>query len=128
MRRVRFKHARCYLVRDFPCFLNFWWAAELSSRLPVFCSQRKMNWTWKGEYIPATRTEYELVKSKLETEWIQKGIRLPEAKQRKEIQKRLKQYSQTVYKKQKVKEEEERYVAAYIKPDLRTNPAHLLLL
>jgi DNA polymerase epsilon subunit 1 len=87
-----------------------------------------MNWTWKGEYIPATRTEYELVKSKLETEWIQKGIRLPEAKQRKEIQKRLKQYSQTVYKKQKVKEEEERYVAAYIKPDLRTNPAHLLLL
>lgn len=87
-----------------------------------------MNWTWKGEYIPATRTEYELVKSKLETEWIQKGIRLPEAKQRKEIQKRLKQYSQTVYKKQKVKEEEERYVAAYIQPDSRTNPAHLLLL
>jgi DNA polymerase epsilon subunit 1 len=70
-----------------------------------------MSWTWKGEYVPANRTEYELVKSKLETEWIQKGIRLPEVKQRKEIHKRLKQYSQAVYRKQKIKEEEERHVA-----------------
>ncbi len=74
----------------------------------LIVSQRKMKWTWKGEYLPANRSEYELIKSQLENEWITKGLNYPESKQLKLIRQRLKEYSHTVYKKQKVKEEEER--------------------
>jgi len=42
-----------------------------------------MNWTWRGEYVPASRSEYELVKTQLESEWIRKGERHTEEEQEK---------------------------------------------
>ena len=30
--------------------------------------QRKMQWTWRGDYIPATKQEYELIRSRLESQ------------------------------------------------------------
>ncbi|KAL6048727.1 DNA polymerase epsilon catalytic subunit [Balamuthia mandrillaris] len=70
--------------------------------------QRHMQWTWRGEFMPATRSEYELVKTQLESEWLQKGEKLPLDKQHAMLKTRLGEYSKTVYKKKHVKETEER--------------------
>eukprot|EP01135_Chromosphaera_perkinsii_P002657 Nk52_evm25s226 gene=Nk52_evmTU25s226 len=89
---------------------------------PGATCQRKMGWTWRGEHLPATRDEYEMIKLQLESErfpnpyansnsFNSKGAseeelvayhELPMDKQAELLKKRLKAYSQRVYKKGKV--------------------------
>ncbi len=35
---------------------------------PINKCQRKMDWSWRGKYFPVTRSEYETIKSQLESE------------------------------------------------------------
>ena len=80
--------------------------------------QRSMSWKWRGRYLPATRSEYELIKQQIEVEANQvaddtSGIiksftQLSMKQQSDIIKKRVKQYGQTVYKKQIIESEESR--------------------
>jgi DNA polymerase epsilon subunit 1 len=65
-----------------------------------------MNWMWKGDFIPANRSEYELIKTQLESERFpdpkskEKTIgffELPKNIQNENLVKRLKDYSKKVY-------------------------------
>ncbi len=66
-----------------------------------------MTWTWKGDYIHANRSEFELVKTQLETERFPdpKGYKdsvgyyeLTPVDQHNKLKQRLKDYSKKVYK------------------------------
>lgn len=78
--------------------------------------KRPMNWVWRGEYSPATMSEYQAIRRQLEWEGGREGGReggklfseLSESEQAKLIRGRLKTYSNRVYKKTKVSLEEER--------------------
>lgn len=77
--------------------------------------QRKMKWTWRGEYSPANLSEYNMHRRQLEVmsfpndygERVNFNL-LSEAKQAKLMKERLKGYSQRVYKKNKITKVEER--------------------
>ncbi|EGG20436.1 putative DNA polymerase epsilon subunit A [Cavenderia fasciculata] len=67
--------------------------------------QRTLNWQWRGDYIPATSSEYKLILQQLEYEnhvfnGEQKSFNdLPNEEQNILLKKRLKEYSRKVYKK-----------------------------
>eukprot|EP00039_Didymoeca_costata_P008145 m.108515 g.108515 ORF g.108515 m.108515 type:complete len:2231 (-) comp13968_c0_seq1:73-6765(-) len=72
--------------------------------------QRVMDWAWRGDLLPASRGEYEMIKLQLESETFpgeEEGDeprafhQLDEGTRAGHIKKRLKLYSQKVYKKQK---------------------------
>lgn len=69
---------------------------------------RRMPWAWRGEYLPAKRDEYNMIRHALENEkfpgkWPKSPLRtfreLPEEEQAALIRKRLQMYSQKVYHK-----------------------------
>jgi DNA polymerase epsilon subunit 1 len=67
--------------------------------------KRLMEWKWRGEVIPATRHEYNLIKTQIESERFTVGgekkhyFELPRAQQIDLLKARLKEYSRKVYKK-----------------------------
>ena len=70
--------------------------------------KRKMNWVWRGDYNPATKSEYDRTKDQLSRETFEDGMsfhELSELEQAEKIAKRLKEYSKNAYKKTKVTEE-----------------------
>jgi DNA polymerase epsilon subunit 1 len=70
--------------------------------------KRKMNWVWRGDYNPATKSEYDRTKDQLSRETFEDGKsfhELTESEQASKITKRLKEYSKNAYKKTKVTEE-----------------------
>ena len=70
--------------------------------------KKKMNWVWRGDYNPATKSEYDRTKDQLSRETFEDGQsfhELPAAEQAELISKRLKIYSKNAYKKTKVTEE-----------------------
>ena len=70
--------------------------------------KRKMEWIWRGDYIPATKGEYERTKDQLSRETFEDGKsfhQLDEATQAKLIRARLKQYSKNAYNKTKITQE-----------------------
>eukprot|EP01104_Vermistella_antarctica_P000854 TRINITY_DN1094_c0_g1_i4.p1 TRINITY_DN1094_c0_g1~~TRINITY_DN1094_c0_g1_i4.p1 ORF type:complete len:1939 (-),score=642.87 TRINITY_DN1094_c0_g1_i4:40-5856(-) len=77
---------------------------------PANRCQRSMEWTWRGDFSPSNRAEYELVKFQLESEKLMHPIKnepvpyheLPPAHQHALLKQRLKAYSQKVYKKSHV--------------------------
>jgi DNA polymerase epsilon subunit 1 len=73
--------------------------------------KRRMDWTWRGEYNPASKAEYERTKDQLSREFHRDGLtfgQLTEKEQAFAVSNRLKDYSRKAYKKTKVTEEENR--------------------
>ena len=66
--------------------------------------KRQMDWTWRGEYNPATKSDINSVKRQLSYEKVgdEQFNELPEQQQAKLVKQRLKQYANKVYKKTKV--------------------------
>ncbi|CAH2045106.1 unnamed protein product, partial [Iphiclides podalirius] len=73
--------------------------------------QRRMDWMWRGEYLPATRSEYQRIQQQLETEKFpplhpggpQRAFHsLPKEDQAAYEKKRLADYCKVAYKKTKV--------------------------
>jgi hypothetical protein len=70
--------------------------------------KRKMEWVWRGDYNPASKSDYDRTREQLSREIVQDGMlfnQLPEKEQATIVSKRLKEYSRNVYKKTKVTEE-----------------------
>ncbi|KAI3659414.1 hypothetical protein MP638_000173 [Amoeboaphelidium occidentale] len=66
--------------------------------------QRKMEWVWRGEYFPALKSEYNMIRNQLEQETFENGKKfneLSEAVQLQKITKRLTEYCKKVYHKTK---------------------------
>lgn len=72
--------------------------------------KRPMKWTWRGDFSPASQSEYHSVKRQLQYERIDDRpfTELSEREQAKLVSSRLKKYSHRVYKKPKVTKEQER--------------------
>ena len=72
--------------------------------------KRHMKWLWRGDYSPAGRSEYEMIKRQLSFEKIngKSFVELSEKEKHNLIRKRLRQYSDKVFKKMKVTTTEER--------------------
>ena len=79
--------------------------------------KRWMTWNWRGDYIPANKSEYSFILSQLESEKFPSEddngrlvnySKLPEFTKQTILVKRLKEYSRKVYKKAHVLEAEER--------------------
>ena len=66
--------------------------------------KRPMDWTWRGEYNPATKSDINSIKRQLSYEKVgdEQFNELPEQQQAKIVKQRLKQYANKVYKKTKV--------------------------
>ncbi|KAF9181365.1 DNA polymerase epsilon catalytic subunit [Haplosporangium sp. Z 11] len=69
---------------------------------------RRMTWSWRGEYFPAKKSEYNMIKNQLESErfpgkkpWDEPRTfhSLPESEQAALITKRIAEYSRKVYRK-----------------------------
>lgn len=79
--------------------------------------QRVMNWTWRGDFMPASRNEYQTIKQQLEVEKIpgdnpgdppRSFHSLTLAEQAQMEKKRLQDYCRKAYKKMRVSKEETR--------------------
>jgi DNA polymerase epsilon subunit 1 len=73
--------------------------------------KRRMQWVWRGDYSPATKSEYDRTKDQLSREVVQDGRpfhTLSEKEQADLVASRLKIYSRNAYKKTKVTTEETR--------------------
>ena len=73
--------------------------------------KRPMKWVWRGDHLPATRSDFEQVQTQLAYERTNTGEAyhaLDRAEQTKKLRERLKLYSHKVYKKTKVTVQEER--------------------
>jgi DNA polymerase epsilon subunit 1 len=73
--------------------------------------KRRMDWVWRGDYSPATRTEYERTKDQLSREVARDGLtfsQLPEREQGTLVTERLKTYARKAYRKTKITEEQTR--------------------
>ncbi|XP_050664128.1 DNA polymerase epsilon catalytic subunit 1 isoform X2 [Leptidea sinapis] len=78
---------------------------------PDACCQRHMDWMWRGDYLPATRSEYQRIQQQLETEKFpplhpggptRAFHSLPKEEQAAYEKKRLADYCRVAYKKTKV--------------------------
>jgi DNA polymerase epsilon subunit 1 len=91
-----------------PALVNEETCAACDFNRPNSNCQRRMQWSWRGEYFPADRSEYNMIRNQLESEkfpgrqpgdsqrtWAQ----LTESEQHNFITKRLSDYSRKVYKK-----------------------------
>jgi len=73
--------------------------------------KRPMKWVWRGDHLPATRSDFEQVQTQLAYERTSTGEAyhsLDRAEQTRKLRERLKLYSHKVYKKNKVTAQEER--------------------
>ncbi|TFJ85676.1 hypothetical protein NSK_003184 [Nannochloropsis salina CCMP1776] len=73
--------------------------------------KRPMKWVWRGDHLPATRSDFEQVQVQLAYERTSTGEAyhaLDRAEQTRKLRERLKLYSHKVYKKTKVTAQEER--------------------
>lgn len=79
--------------------------------------QRKMNWSWRGDFLPASRSEYHHIKHQLEAENIpgespgdppRSFHSLPPVEQARLEKKRLAEYCRKAYRRVKVTREEQR--------------------
>jgi len=82
--------------------------------------KRPMDWIWRGDYLPATQSEYQIVRTQLSYEGeLHKEVegvdgektsfdKLKPARQAELVKKRLKGYSQKVYRKSKATTEAKR--------------------
>jgi DNA polymerase epsilon subunit 1 len=73
--------------------------------------KRRMDWTWRGDYNPASKADYDRAKDQLSRELHRDGLtfeQLTEKEQASAVATRLKDYSRKAYKKTKVTEEENR--------------------
>jgi len=73
--------------------------------------KKRMEWIWRGDYTPASRSEYERAKDQLSREVVRDGLsfhQLPEREQEALVSSRLKNYSRLAYKKTKITEEQTR--------------------
>ncbi|KAJ4458914.1 putative DNA polymerase epsilon catalytic subunit A [Paratrimastix pyriformis] len=84
---------------------------------PESACQRKMSWMWRGELIPATVSEYRVVRAQLEVEKYPPSVpgapprtffELDEEEQATRLKKRLQEYSRKAHKKGRVPMTEER--------------------
>jgi DNA polymerase epsilon subunit 1 len=69
--------------------------------------KRRMDWTWRGDYNPASKNDYDRTRDQLSRE-VHDGVlfnQLPEKEQAVIVAKRLKDFSRNVYKKTKITEE-----------------------
>ncbi|KAI8802655.1 putative DNA polymerase epsilon catalytic subunit A [Cladochytrium replicatum] len=75
---------------------------------PGTLCQRRMQWSWRGEYYPAKRSEYNMIRNQLETERfpgdspdspVRTFHELRKAEQHAILKKRISDYSKKVYKK-----------------------------
>lgn len=84
--------------------------ASCEFNTPKSDCKRPMNWTWRGEYNPATMAEYKYVKRPLSYEKIgdKPFFELPEAEQAALVRSRLKKFANTAYKRTKIVKEEVR--------------------
>ncbi|XP_072929758.1 DNA polymerase epsilon catalytic subunit 1 isoform X2 [Epargyreus clarus] len=78
---------------------------------PAACCARRMDWLWRGDYLPATRSEYQRIQQQLETEKFpplhpggppRAFHALPKEDQAAYEKKRLADYCKVAYKKTKV--------------------------
>ncbi|XP_050693132.1 DNA polymerase epsilon catalytic subunit A-like [Eriocheir sinensis] len=85
---------------------------------PGATCQRKMSWIWRGDVMPATRSEFQQLRQQLETERFppvepggeRRGFhQLNKEEQAAEEKKRLQEYCRKAYKKIKVTRTEERW-------------------
>ncbi|CAM9091188.1 unnamed protein product, partial [Phaeothamnion confervicola] len=72
--------------------------------------KRPLSWMWRGDMAPASRSEYEGLKTQLSYESVggRPYLELPAAEQARLLKARVKDYCGKVYKKSKVTREEER--------------------
>ena len=70
--------------------------------------KRKMDWTWRGDYSPASKSEYNHAKDQLAKEKLSDGRNFKELDKREQalmVKNRLKIYSKNAYRKTKIQEE-----------------------
>ena len=69
--------------------------------------KRKMDWIWRGDFNPASKSDYDRTRDQLSREIVDGVIftQMPQHEQEAIVAKRLKDYSRNVYKKTKVTEE-----------------------
>ncbi|RHY47907.1 hypothetical protein DYB28_005263 [Aphanomyces astaci] len=75
-----------------------------------------MEWVWRGEYYPATKTEFVHLQTQLSYEVVGNVpyAQLPEDKRTSMLTDRVKQYCNTVYKKNTVTDTETRTSTVYL--------------
>ncbi|CAK8688654.1 unnamed protein product [Clavelina lepadiformis] len=85
---------------------------------PGATCQRSMSWMWRGEFLPASRSEFHRIQQQLENERFPNPDKsneplsfheLSKEEQANQEKKRLQEYCRRAYKKTKVKRLEERY-------------------
>ena len=86
----------CAIVNEATC-------ASCVHNTPASDCKRPMEWVWRGDYYPATKPEYESIKTQLEYETSSEKLPAGELQQR--IRQRLKTYCSSVYRKVKQTEE-----------------------
>ena len=86
----------CAIVNEAIC-------ASCSFNDPNNNCKRSLEWVWRGEAFPATKSEYNSLKTQLEYEKIDGELfhQLPRRQKAAELKKRVKSYCQTVYKRVK---------------------------
>eukprot|EP00559_Dactyliosolen_fragilissimus_P002000 CAMPEP_0184866268 /NCGR_PEP_ID=MMETSP0580-20130426/21602_1 /TAXON_ID=1118495 /ORGANISM="Dactyliosolen fragilissimus" /LENGTH=2479 /DNA_ID=CAMNT_0027365857 /DNA_START=100 /DNA_END=7536 /DNA_ORIENTATION=+ len=70
--------------------------------------KRKMDWVWRGDYNPSTKSEYNRARDQLSRERFDNGLQFHDFSEKEQalmISTRLKQYAKNAYKKTKVTEE-----------------------
>ncbi|KAJ1654851.1 DNA polymerase epsilon catalytic subunit [Dispira simplex] len=82
--------------------------ARCNYNVPGKTCDRRLTWAWRGEYFPAKRNEYNMIRAQLESEKFpsrnpREGIKrygdLPATEQAQLLQKRLGEYCRKVYRK-----------------------------
>jgi DNA polymerase epsilon subunit 1 len=90
-----------------PAIVDESMCAQCDFNRPGKTCQRKMTWSWRGEFYTAKRSEYRMIKNQIEsekfplpynTQKIVPYLDLPEAERHRLLTKRVGEYSQKVYK------------------------------
>ena len=90
-----------------PALVDDSMCAQCDFNKPGKTCQRKLTWSWRGEFYTAKRSEYRMIKNQIESERFplpynaQKVVQyldLPEGERHRLLTKRIAEYSQKVYK------------------------------
>ena len=96
-----------------PAIVDEAMCAQCDFNKPGKTCQRKMTWSWRGEFFTAKRSEYRMIKNQIESERFplpynsQKVVPfldLPENERHRLLTKRIAEYSQKVYKRTRTNE------------------------
>ncbi|RKP21309.1 DNA/RNA polymerase, partial [Rozella allomycis CSF55] len=84
-----------------PAIVDEKMCASCDFNKPGKTCQRRMEWDWRGEYMPARKNEYRMIKNQLESEKFDNKsfYELSKNEQQNLIEKRLGQYCRKVYRK-----------------------------